>query len=306
MTLQSGVFHPICLASASADWKQFDHRCNTILYFTSELGGTPYKSNSPRAIWNLPLTRQPSPQPKFAARVGVFVLICHRALGQRIIPLWEHNNSYRQNTVSGKEFSELVPSLVAKRIKPVCSALDLLKQLQSGSNQCVLPLTCFQSTEADARQIRWNTPLCKVITFRSDFGEIGECRSEQHLNIEFSLELCCSDSSKVSMSQRCNRMESCTKHAVVVKIMGRTGSRGQVTQVRVKFLDDQNRMESCTKHAVVVKIMGRTGSRGQVTQVRVKFLDDQNRFIMRNVKGPVREGDILTLLESEREARRLR
>eukprot|EP00354_Favella_ehrenbergii_P011844 CAMPEP_0170450644 /NCGR_PEP_ID=MMETSP0123-20130129/111_1 /TAXON_ID=182087 /ORGANISM="Favella ehrenbergii, Strain Fehren 1" /LENGTH=66 /DNA_ID=CAMNT_0010711993 /DNA_START=65 /DNA_END=265 /DNA_ORIENTATION=- len=59
-------------------------------------------------------------------------------------------------------------------------------------------------------------------------------------------------------------------------------------------------------YAVVEEVIGKTGSRGGITQVKVKFQGTVERTLVRNVKGPVRKGDILALLESEREARRLR
>ncbi len=59
--------------------------------------------------------------------------------------------------------------------------------------------------------------------------------------------------------------------------------------------------------AEVKEIVARGGTRGELTQVMCQILEgpDKNKAIRRNVKGPVRPGDVLVLLETEIEAQRM-
>ena len=59
--------------------------------------------------------------------------------------------------------------------------------------------------------------------------------------------------------------------------------------------------------AIVEVILGRGGTRGEITQVKCKILQGKNRgkSMRRNVRGPIKKRDILMLRETEIEAQRL-
>ncbi len=60
--------------------------------------------------------------------------------------------------------------------------------------------------------------------------------------------------------------------------------------------------------AVVQELIGRTGFRGEITQVKclVQKGRDEGRSMRRNVRGAIRIGDTLMLRETEIEARRIK
>lgn len=86
------------------------------------------------------------------------------------------------------------------------------------------------------------------------------------------------------------------------------GAQKPKKQEQQQTTKGKDRIVSVVVPAVVEEIIGRTGFRGEITQVKVLVQAgrDEGRSMRRNVKGPVVPGDILMLRETEIEARKIK
>ena len=88
---------------------------------------------------------------------------------------------------------------------------------------------------------------------------------------------------------------------------GKKSAQPQTAQPQVKEEAKGAVFFTLAVPARVEEIVGRTGTRGEATQIRCKVLEgrDANKVLRRNVKGPIQIGDVLMLRETEIEARPL-
>jgi small subunit ribosomal protein S28e len=86
---------------------------------------------------------------------------------------------------------------------------------------------------------------------------------------------------------------------MVEKKQRRTEGQAEEVRGKVEF--------SRADPAKVEEVIGRTGTRGEAILVRCKIMAgrDEGKILRRNVKGPIRPGDILMLRETEIEARQM-
>ncbi len=82
----------------------------------------------------------------------------------------------------------------------------------------------------------------------------------------------------------------------------------KVKEVKTEALKGIEKVVGPAVPAIVEEIVGRTGFRGEITQVMCQILEgnEKGKSMRRNVKGSIQLGDILMLRETQIEARRIR
>lgn len=82
----------------------------------------------------------------------------------------------------------------------------------------------------------------------------------------------------------------------------------KIKQQSQKSSKGSDKIVGVVSPAIVQELIGRTGFRGEIVQVKCLVQEgrDKGRSMRRNVKGPVRVGDFLMLRETEIEARRIK